>query len=41
MFLHTYPNGDTKIDLNDLPTGTYVFKVISKGRTIERKIIKI
>lgn len=41
MFLHTYPKGELTIDLNELPAGTYMFKVISKGRTIERKIIKL
>jgi hypothetical protein len=41
IFLHTYPGGKSTIDLNNLPTGTYIFKVISKGKTLERKIIKI
>jgi hypothetical protein len=41
IFLHTYPGGESTIDLNNLPAGTYVFKVISKGKTLERKIVKI
>jgi hypothetical protein len=39
--LQTYPNSKTKVDLDMLQPGTYVIKIVSKGKIIEKKMVKI
>jgi len=40
-FLHTYPGNQGKVMLEQLQAGTYIFKIISNGKSFEEKMIKI
>jgi hypothetical protein len=40
VYLHTFPEGKTSVNLEQLPKGTYIAKVISEGKTTKRTIIK-
>jgi len=40
VYLHTFPDGNTSVNLGQLPKGTYIVKVISGGKTTKRTIIK-
>lgn len=41
IYLQTFPSRQSTIKLDQIPSGTYIFKVNSRGKTVERKIIKI
>jgi len=41
VYLQTFPDKQSTVNLSQIPNGTYIFKVNSQGKTIERKIIKI
>jgi hypothetical protein len=40
IYLHTFPEGQSIVNLKSIPRGTYLFKIISNGKTTKRTIIK-
>lgn len=40
VYLHTFPDGHSTIKLGSIPKGTYIFKVITNGRTFKKTVIK-
>ena len=40
IYLRTFPENKSNVNLHDLPPGVYIFKIIAGGNSFERKIIK-